>query len=100
MDTDYQSQARVEEERETLVQNLFHRHNPWLNLDNPACPIQEITIVDKTQSDPRSDNFKNFTISNVRKHAENAPNLNIIYQVTSESENQTASEMWNEWVQM
>jgi hypothetical protein len=97
-DTRTESDAEVADARGTLVRNLFLGDNPWLALDSPACGIRELTIVDKTRTDPRSGRFRDATMASVREHAADALNVDVSFHVALDSEDRTAAEVWNELV--
>ncbi|KAF8191722.1 hypothetical protein BJ912DRAFT_963304 [Pholiota molesta] len=97
-DTRTGSDVEVSYARNTLTKNLFLGTNHCLALDSPACGIRELTIVDKTRTDPRSGRFRDATMASVRKYAADALNVDVSFHVTLDSENQTAAELWNELV--
>jgi hypothetical protein len=81
---------------DTFIRNVFFSQTRWLDLDNSACPIRRIALVnnlDIPPSDPLLERIKKFTTSMARKHIKNRSN--VTFKIISEPEN---FEPWTKWL--
>lgn len=81
-----------------FVRNICSSNSRWLDLQNPACPIQTITIRNSIESDHWIKRITDLTTSIIRKNAKNAPRVD--FQIITESAWKVVREVENEWLSL
>jgi hypothetical protein len=90
--------AKEEEHmRRTIIDNIFHSDNHWLDLNNPACTIQKITMIHFGFRRSWWKSCNDFTMSRVQEHLKKAPNVNVVFEIQVCDKESTAAGEWNEW---
>ncbi|KAF8166690.1 hypothetical protein BJ912DRAFT_235077 [Pholiota molesta] len=90
-------QRHAEERRHALVRNLFHRDSRWLDLNDAACPIRGVTIVDRQPLPPQANHIADYTRSRIREYAGRSPDVKAVLDVVFETQDQAIAGAWNEW---
>ncbi|KAF8166685.1 hypothetical protein BJ912DRAFT_235012 [Pholiota molesta] len=90
-------QRHAEGHRDVLVRNLFHRDSRWLDLNDAACPIRGVTIIDRQPSHPQANDIADYTRARIREYAGRSPDVKAVFDVIFETADQAIAGAWNEW---
>ncbi|KAF8184435.1 hypothetical protein BJ912DRAFT_527215 [Pholiota molesta] len=92
------SSAKEEKhKRQNIIDNIFHSDNHWLDLNNPACTIQKITMIHYGFKRSWLKSCTDFTMSRVEEHLKKAPYVNVTFEIQVWDKERTAAGEWNEW---